>query len=542
MRTQHGSTHDLSSGHRRWGVLLTGVLAVSLLLTACSSGSSGTGSSGAVAPAASPQAPARFQIALGIDPDSLDPAAITTTTVANMLDYMVEPLVKIDKDGKNIPGLAESWQIASDGLSITFKLRQGVKFHDGTAFNAQAVKYTFNRLLDPNVRVPQRAMYRAIKSVDPVDDYTVKFTLSAPSPALLGALSHTVSGMISPASIDKDGNSYTHYVHPVGTGPYTFKEYVKGSRLSFAKFSEYWGKKPYYDTVDLRIVPEAATRESLVLAGQADMLILPPTADIPNLQKNNKVNVLLAPSDRIIYIALNTTSPKLKDKRVRQALNYAVDREAIIKSVLFGLADPMDAPMASSLVGYAKQGSYPYDPAKAKQLLADAGVGNLELKFAAPTGRYVQDFQAAQAVAGYLEKVGVKATPATMDWPSYVATVNAPPDKATMDMHMLGWAPSFLDSQQAMEIYNSSNIPPKGQATAYLSNPKVDDLLAQASKELDPQKRNQDYADASKIVWDEAPLIFLWVQRFPIVHSSKVTGISYLPNEKFDAIYAQPAK
>lgn len=528
---------------RRPLVALATILVAALLLTACSGGgsapaggSSGGGSGGGAG------GDKTFRIAVGIDPDTLDPAGMTTTTVANMVDYIVETLVKIDKDGNIKPGLAKSWQVAPDGRSITFELQEGVKFHDGTPFNADAVKFNIERILNPDVRMPLRASYAVIERAEVVDEHTVTLHLKEPAPYLLGALTYTAAGMISPKSVNEHGNSMTAYQHPVGTGPYVLKQYTKGSQLVLEKFQDYWGEKPYYDQVVFQIVPEAATRESLLLAGQVDMIILPPTSDIPALQNNPKVKVLLAPSDRSIFVAINTQHPALKDKRVRQALNYAVNKEEIIKNVLFGAADVMDAPMAKPLLGYCQTGPYPYDPEKAKQLLQEAGATNLELKFVTPTGRYLQDYQAAQAIANFLQEVGVKTSLSTMDWPTYQATVQVPPDKATVQLHILGWAPTFLDSQQQMLQFTKDNHPPKGLASSYYTNPRAEELVAQANREVDPEKRQQLYCEAARIIWEDAPWIFLWVQRFPIVHLAKVTNISYLPNEKFDAIYARPVE
>jgi len=526
--------------HRSGPMLGAGLLVLSLLLSACGSAPAPASPSAAPAPTPAPAGPTSFRIAIGVDLDSTDPAGQTTTTVSNLLDYAVETLVKLDKDGNLKPGLADTWQVAGDGLSITFKLHSGVKFQDGTAMDANAVKFSFDRLLNPDVKSPQRSTFNSIKSVDAVDPATVRLNLKEPAPYLLAGLTATTSAVISPASVTAGGNTMTNYTTPVGTGPYSFKEYVKGSKVTLEKFKDYWGAKPYYDSVVFSIVPEAGTRETLLQAGQVDMIILPNTPDIPALQKNPAVKVLLASSNRTIFVALNTRDAALQDPRVRQALNYAVNKEDIIKNVLFGAAEPMQGPMAPSLFGYCQTNAYPYDPDKAKSLLQQAGATNLSLKFMSPTGRYVQDFQAAQAIAGYLDKVGVKAQVSTSDWPSYVGAITAPPDKNATQMHVLGWAPSFLDAQQAMVQFQTDNNPPKGLATSFYSNAQVDSTLAQAAKEVNPDKRKQLYCDAEKQVWSDAPWIFLWVQSFPIVYSAKVTGVSFLPNEKFDAIYAKP--
>lgn len=485
---------------------------------------------------------AEFRIAVGIDPDSLDPIQQTTTTVGNIIDYMVETLTAMAPDGSIKPHLAERWTVSEDGLQYTFTLRQGVRFHDNTPFDATIVKWNFDRLKDPEVRVPGRATY-PIAQTEVVDPHTVRVTLARPYVPFVSALSNSTAGMLSPAAAEQHGNTYKNYTHPVGTGPYLFHERKKGEKITVNKSASYWGRQPHYDQVVFRVVPEAATRESLLLAGQVDLIILPPIADLPALQSNKAVKVLLAPSDRTIFIAMNTQKPPLNNVKVRQALNYAVDKQAIIANVLFGAGELMDAPMAPSLFGYCKVGTYEFDQAKAKQLLAEAGVApGTPLPLLHPTGRYVQDKEAAQALAGYLREVGLEPQLQTMDWPSYISTINTPLDKGnTTFLHYLGWAPAFLDSSQQMLQFLSSYAPPNGLATTFYHRPQVDSLILAADAESNPEKRKDLFCQIARQVWQDAPWIFLWVQHFPIVYSAKVTGIGSLPNEKFDALYAKPA-
>jgi peptide/nickel transport system substrate-binding protein len=485
-----------------------------------------------------------FRIAIGVDLDTLDPVQGTTTTVDNVLDYVVEPLAIIDESGGLVPHLATSWTVADDGLSIELELRQGVTFHDGTAFDAEAAVWNIERVLDPDVRVPRRGPFSAIASVEAVGDHALRVNLSEPAPYMMGVLAQTLIGMVSPASVELEGNSYENITMPVGTGPYTYSDRTPGERVVVDRYADYWGEAPYYDRVVFQIVPEATTRESLLLAGQVDLIILPPTSDIPALEANPRTEVVLGPSNRTIFIVLNTSDPALQDARVRQALNYAVDKEAIVQGILFGAADVMDAPMADSLFGYAEMGAYPYDPERARELLAEAGVepGELTLDFIAPTGRYVQDFPAAQAIANFLRDVGVETEVRTMDWPSYVGTITLPPESQEVQMHLLGWAPSFMDASQQMQQFLSSQHPPNGLATSFYDNEEFDRLVAEANQEVDEARRAELYAEASRLVWEEAPWIFLWVQRFPMVHSAEVTNVWGLPNEKFYAIYARPVE
>ncbi|HEY8370425.1 MAG TPA: ABC transporter substrate-binding protein [Thermodesulfobacteriota bacterium] len=483
---------------------------------------------------------ATFRIAIGIDPDTLDPIGTTTTTAGNVVDYVAETLTRLEPSGDVVPHLAESWTISPDGREYTFKLRRGVVFHDGTPFDARAVKWNLDRVADPNVKVPIRNPY-PIEKTEVVDSHTVKVTLKHPFAPFISGLSWTTAAMVSPEGVKKPGNDYGNYQNLVGTGPYTLGERRRGESITLNAFPKYWGRKPYYDTVVVRIVPEAATRESLILAGQVDLMILPPIADIPALQRNPAVKVLLAPSDRSIFIAINTN--KIKDRRVRQAINYAVDKSAIIKNVLFDAADVMDGPMAPSLFGYCKVGEYAFDPQRAKQLLKEAGVPQgTRIQLMHPTGRYVQDREAAQAIAGYLREVGLDAQLTTTDWPTYIKTIMAPPESNTTEMHLLGWAPAFLDASQQMAQFTSANHPPKALATSFYRNPEVDRLAAQAEQETNPEKRKDLYCQVSKLIWEDAPWLFLWVQRFPVVYSAKVTNVEALPNEKFWALYARPAQ
>lgn len=483
-----------------------------------------------------------FRIAIGVDPDTLDPQQSTTTTVDNIMDYVVEGLVTIDASGQTQPALATSWTTSDDGVTLDVELRQGVTFHDGTPLTSAEVVWTFERLLDPDVRNPRRGPIAAIESVEATGEHAVRFNLSEPAPYLVGALSMTTNVILPPSIVDVEGNSYENVTHLVGTGPYRFVERALGENVVVERFDDYWGEVPHYEQVVFQVVPEATTRQSLVLAGQVDLAILPPTSDIPALEANPRTEVVLGPSNRTIFIAINNNDPALDDPRVRQALNYAVDKEAIIQGILFGAAEPMDAPMADSLFGYEEVGMYPYDPEKARELLAEAGIeeGELELDFMAPTGRYVQDFPAAQAIANFLREVGIDTQVRTMDWPTYVGTMLEPPEENTTQLHLLGWAPSYMDSAQQMEQFQSGQHPPNGLATSFYENPEVDALIDEAARELDPERRASLYGEAGTQIWEDAPWIFLWVQSFPMVHSAEVTNIGGFPNEKFDAIYARP--
>ncbi len=488
-----------------------------------------------------------LKVAIGIDPDTLDPAAQTTTTSQQIIDMMVEPLVTIDQQGTVKPLLATSWTQSSDGLSYTFTLRSGVKFQDGTPFNAAAVKFSLERLaVDKRTFKPQPGALggkNGIDHVDAVDDTHAKVVLKAANAPVLAELTQTVAGIICPNSVTVAPNTFEKVVQPCGTGPYKFKERVASDHITLTRNDSYWGTKANYASQQYRIIPEATTRESAVVSGQVDVAYLPPANDIPALEANKNVSVVLGPSDRTIQVILNTQDPNqplLQKKEVRQALNYAVDKNAIIQKTMFGAAQALDAPSAKTLFGYCSAGSYNYDANKAKQMLSAAGASGMHVKFIAPTGRYVQDIQVAQAVAGYLRDVGVQVDgPGTMDWPSYLATVNVPPP-GKVDMHFLGWAPGYLDESQQMNQFTKTQWPNAGLATSYYTSPQVEDLIAKALGETDQNQRKTDYCNAQKLIWDDAPWIFLYNQKNPFVTTSKISNVYGLPNEKFVTTWASP--
>jgi ABC-type transport system substrate-binding protein len=518
---------------------LAACLTAGVLLLACG-GTSGSGQSNT-----GPKQGGTLTTAIGIDPDTLDPAAQTTTTVGQIVLMMVEPLATVDQNGKLQPVLATKWEMAPDAMSYTFTLRQGVKFSDGEPFNAQAVKFNLDRLLSPTTFKSQPGVLKVIKDTQVVDDSHVKVGLKNPFAPFVSAMAQATVGMIAPNSVNQAPNTPATIAQPVGTGPYVFKERVKGDHITMTRNPSYWGQKPAYATQTYKIVPEAASRESLVKAGQVDVAHLPPANDIPALKQNSDVKLVLGPSDRTIQIVINNqdkNQPLLSKPEVRQALNYAVNKQAIVKNVLFGAADPVNSTMTSSLVGYCKTGTYDYNPSKAKQLLQQAGASGMSIKLISPQGRYISDYNVAQAIAGDLRNVGLKVDLGNpMDWPTYISTTQVAPDKATTDLHLLGWAPQYLDASQNLIQFQKDQWPPAGQATGYFENAQADALIQKANGESNDAQRKQDYCQAQQMIWNSAPWIFLYNQKNPFVVSNKVQGVIGLPNEQFKTTWATPA-
>ncbi len=500
-----------------------------------------------VPPTEEPKGPSTLRIAVNTDVDTFDPHGNNTIAVAAVVDFMAETLVKVTATGETIPHLAKSWTISEDGLTYSFELQEGVTFHDGTPFNAEAVAFNVKRSLDPNANLGNRSPYNAIVDVEVVDDTHVNFILEQPSGPLLGAMANTNFAMISPEFIKEGSENYVNVGNQnglVATGPFMFKEFVPGDHVTMVKNPDYWGEMPYYDEVYFQIVPDPATRESLVLSGDVDLTINPPISDVPMLQANPDVKVLLDQGNRFIYFGLNQSNEYLAKKEVRQALNYAIDKEAIVEKVMLGAAKPLVSPMPEMFFGWCDTGMYEYNPEKAKELLAAAGVPadwGETLQFLVPSGRYLNDFQVGEAVAGYLAEVGINVTIETMDWPTYIATsLNSPDTKLEdrPDMYMMGWGGGYFHGSHTMIIFETNSY---FNGYGYV-NADLDALAAQAAAEPDMTKSAELYCQANQMIWEDAPIIFLHNQSFIVLHSAKITNVFGHPSEKFQAIYARPVE
>ncbi|MEM1985549.1 MAG: ABC transporter substrate-binding protein [Nitrososphaeria archaeon] len=477
-----------------------------------------------------------LRIAIGIDADTLDPHAQTTTLISNIMEFMTEPLFFYNQKGELVHYLAESYSVSPDGLKVTVTLKKGIKFQDGYPLNATAVKLTFDRLLNPKVKVPSRYLLDALNSTDIVDTYTVRFNLKYPYAPFIRTL--TTWYIISPSAYQKLGEENLGKTPiDIGTGPLRFKEWVKGDHITLSRFDGYWGGPVKFEEVVFKIVPEAQTREAMLLSGEVDIVYQPPPADLPKLNNTPGVKLAINPSTRVMTVNINTQRGPLKDVRVRQALNYAVDKEALIKNVLFNLATLADSPVYPAFFGYSPQKVYEYNPEKAKQLLAEAGYPNgFKVTLMVPTGRYIFDRQVGEALQSYLSKVGVTVELYTPDWPTFVQSLIGQNYTSTpWELCYVGYGMTTPDADAVLySVFHSSQWAPGKFNTMFYKNEEVDKLLDDARREVDENKRLQMYAQAQNIIWNECPWIFLYFQNFVLAHSDKVHGLIVYPYETFD--------
>ncbi len=473
-------------------------------------------------------------IGVGVDADTLNPQEQTTTLFQNWCDLIYGNFVYQDPEGKLHPRLATSMDTSEDGLTWTLHLRQGVKFSDGTDFNADAVKLTWDRILDPKMRVPLRFSLSMVKECVIIDDHTVALKLKYPFAPLGPTLSMSLASPISPAAIKKYGEDVRQ--HPVGAGPYVLQEWVKGDRVVMVRNENYWGEKPTVAKIIWKVVPEAATREAMLRAGQIHICYKPLPSNVAALQADPNVTVEMPLDTRTIFMGLNCQKGVTTDKNVRLAFNYAVDKKAIVQKILFDTAEPMDGPVSPKVFGYFKMDhQYDYNPDKAKQLLQEANFDfSKTVNMRTPNGRYLFDKQVSEAVQAYLQAIGVKVELRTYDWPTYVAGLLKPIEETELEVFLLGWGPLILDADMGLYGQFTCEVnPPNGLGSAFYCNEEYDNVMKASREAQDPQKRLELLKQASEIVWADSPWMWLHVEKFVIAYSSKIKGMVVTPTEKF---------
>jgi peptide/nickel transport system substrate-binding protein len=527
-------------------VAAAGLLA--LALVGCTSGNPSSSSSSSQ-PSSTPRQGDTLTMSAGGDPLAIDPALIKSGLGTQISVVMAETLTtyKDSKDGSLQPLLATSWKPNSTNDVWTFKLRANVKFQDGTPFDADAVKANFDRLRDKSLAVLTAGdVATFVKSEDVVDPQTIAINLTQPVSYFPNAVSNQTSAITSPTSWTVAPNTYKSASKVVGTGPYKLTEWVQNDHITVTRNDDYWGKKPYYKTQIFKFIPDANARETALRAGQIDLAVGLPAADLDSMKNNTSLDVNISFGTRINYLAINTAStanPLLQDPRVRQALNYAVDKKAIVKSVLFGAGQVSTTPGINGPDNECTLPQYTYNPKKAKQLLQSAGASGMTVQLLSPNGRFLQDSQTAQAIAGYLTDVGLKVVgPQIADNATNQAIIAAPQPASNADprdqLFIWSFGADFAHPSQSLtRIYQAGS----GLNFSHYKNDQVTDLTLKAIAEPDKKKAADLYCQAEKLVWTDAPVIFLYTAGFVVVSNTKVQGLSIIPNSVYDSIYAYPA-
>lgn len=474
-------------------------------------------------------------IAVGSNFTSLDPYDANDTLSQAVAKSFYQGLFGFDKDMKLVNVLADSYTVSEDGLTYTIKLHPGVKFQDGTDFNADAVKVNLDRASNPDSHLKRYNLFKMIAKTEAVDATTVKVTLKAPFSAFINNLAHPSAVMISPAALTKYGKEIGF--HPVGTGPYTLEQWNQTDFVKVKKFDGYWKKgEPKLDTITWRPVVDNNTRAAMLQTGEADLAYPVPYEQAALLEKNGKLNLVTSPSILQRYISFNVTQKPFDNIKVRQAINYAINKQALIKVAFAGYAVPAEGPLPANIEYSAKYQPWPYDPAKARELLKEAGYPNgfsttLWSSHNSSTAQKVIQFAQQQ-----LAQVGIKVTVTAFDAAQRAAQVeNVGQKESGLRMFYTGWSASTGEADWALTpLFATQSAPPKQFNTAFYSNPQVDKDLSDALNTTDKAAKAKLYKDAQDKIWADAPWAFLATERLLSASNKRLSGFYVMPDTSFN--------
>ncbi len=437
------------------------------------------------------------------EPTGLDPVTNRTVPAYNVTLHIFDSLLLKTPDGQTVPALAESYVKESD-TSWLFHIRPGVVFHNGEALTADAVKYTVDQIFDPANKSTRANDLNWIDKVIVVDKLTVRITGKRPFPLA----DHYFSELqiVPPLYREKVG-AQKFNEEPVGTGPYQFVRWDRGNRIVLKRNDKYWKAPAAAQYVEFQTVSSAASRVATLLGGKADLIVDPPVTAKSQIDANPKTTFASVTGTRVLFVGLDTVQDSpLKDVRVRQALNYAVDKKTIV-SRLIGLAsEETTTLLTSSDFGFTSDVKpYPYDPKKARQLLAEAGYPNgFSVKLDATSGRYINDSAVVQAIAGYLGEVGVKVELNILEFGAFNGALFS---HKTSPMYFVGWGNPVFDASYVFNFVTKS-----GSLLRTIEDPAIDKLLNGANETTDKALRKSLYAQAGKLINEAAPAIFLYKQ------------------------------
>jgi peptide/nickel transport system substrate-binding protein len=496
------------------------------------------------------------------DATSLNPV-IATDGQSYIAEWPIfDSLVELDEKLGVKPLLAESWDVSKDGLTYTFKLRKGVKWHDGKPFTARDVAFTFYSVLDPKVTTPHRGYFDALvgfpeltnkdnpkkpeelaqKPIEILDDYTVRFHLRYPYGAFLAVLVNPRAGIIPEHLLKgQDLNTAEFNRKPVGTGPFKFVEWKRGERIVLEANPDYHAGRPALDRLIYRVIPDAVVLLQELRAGGVDFIERPPLTEVGRLKQTPGLKVITADNTSYTYFGFRQDLAPFDDVNVRRALYHAIDIPAIVREVLqsYGVVATGQFPPSSWAFDPSVK-AYPYDPTRAKALLAEAGwkpgSDGVLVKNGKRLSFSLRHDQADQTVKDtaiiiqeFLKKVGVEATIEPLDWPTFVKKLFA----SDFEGIVVGWTNFHDPDPFAYSIWHSSQW--KARNFAHYKSPRADAALEAARRTADQNERKKHYAEFSKILMEDAPYVFLYFAQQVYVTRTAYDG--FVPVPAYGGIY-----
>lgn len=494
------------------------------------------------------------------EPDTLDPAATFSSWVQIELKHIYDTLVWWGPDGNYYPGLADSWEISDDGKTYTFHLRQGVKFHDGTPFNAEAVKYSFDRIGTAKTTIGKGAagLMGSYETTEVVDDYTAKVHFKEPFAPFLNSASDAFLSIVSPTAVEKWGDE-EYGRHPVGTGPFIFKEWVAQDHIAVERNPDYnWAPEFFnhsgaanLESITFRYIPDDTTRVASLENGETNFVSRVPELEIERLQSNSGIQVISGPTPMMPQsLLLNTKRPPLDDVRVRQALLYAVDQELLVETIFGDKTIPAHGPIGPANPFYwaGVEEMYPYDPEKATQLLTEAGWTpgsdgvlvnkdgkRLEFLLLQPGGPALT-LRGWEFVQAQLREIGADVKIEQLDSSAMFEKAVA----GESDLSQLQWG--FSDPTGMNIMWNSKNEG-SGFNWAHIRDTKVDELLAAGDAATDAAERARIYEELQKYIMDQAYVMPLYIITAYHAASQEVKDVVIAPTARhvwFHKAYVEP--
>jgi len=489
-------------------------LTLIMLAAACSGGSGSSAGSTGASGSGAPETGGTLAIAIESETDVLDPQRAGGWVSYRVNRQMYEPLVDEDLTKPSAeapvpalrPGLATAWEISPDGLTYTFHIRQNVMFHDGTPLDAAAVEFNIRRMWDKTFQYydvksagQTTFIWQSLKDVKTVDPATLQLTFAQPFSPFLRLLAQGGSGstgIISPTALKKYGNDNIGE-HPTGTGPFKFVDRVRGQRITLARNDSYWGQKPYLDKVVFRPLPDSSARVSALRAGEVDMIAVPPPDSVASL-KDAGYSVSDGAPPHVWYLSFNMTDPVMKNLKVRQAINLAIDRPGMARNLLKDTVKPAYDVQAPANPAYVeRQDAYSYDPEKAKQLLAEAGYPqgfSTTMMTSVDGSGQIIPVPMAEYIQQNLAKVGIQVKLDTTEWISYLTKWAQGMNPGT------GWSQQSwgMTTPYWLYIVTSSKLQaPNGPNVGRYNNPQLDAVMQQAITATDEAKATELWKQAN---------------------------------------------
>ncbi|MFW6049228.1 MAG: ABC transporter substrate-binding protein [Candidatus Bipolaricaulota bacterium] len=446
---------------------------------------------------------AEIVVIQGANPTGLDPTVHREGPTYNITINIFDSLLRRTADSDIVPALAESYERETD-KSWVFHLREDVKFHNGEELTAEAVKFSVDRIFDPELKSTRATDLDWIESVEVIDEYTVRIEANK----VFALADHYFSELqiVPPDYVEEVGDKEFN-LKPVGTGPFEFVRWDQGNRVVLKRNADYWDGPSDVSEVTFRFISSAASRMATLLGGDADLVADVPVTAIEQIEKRSTTKLGVATGSRVIFVGLDSVQDTpLENVKVRQALNYAVNKDAIIESLLHGLAEETVTLLTEKDLGFNPDVEpYPYDPEKAEELLEEAGYPDgFEIDMATLSGRYINDKQVAQAIAGYLKEVDVEVNLDVLEFGTFNDQLFS---KQINPMFLVGWGNPVFDASYVFDfIVRSDGL------IRTIQSEEIDELLTEGRTTTDQGKREAAYQEAVELVQQQAPAIFLYKQ------------------------------